>query len=767
MKKSSIVIPLILILFLLTAVPAIIAISLNSHTMQKNSETAISESVLAKLQANQQYCDQLLSQYVYEALDFILDREYVELNTVTSYEELNSEYEKVRLALQMNDRMKNFVERSTLIYSAFFFLDASDYLVSTDAGLVRQENYGDISWVQDAIAGKKSPTGIWIAHKMKEQDEEKEILSYIYRSSNLYTSSKVTIVINIDEAKLSDLIFMEDQAIEGKGYLVDGQGNVLVHSDKRYLHQNLSKELEEILSSPKVSGTITIHNQTYAFQKSELYDWIYVNVYSNHAIFGESNQIFKISLVMTVLVIMFGVVCAVYLAMRITKPVRSLVQEVKGMNVQGEENESNELVFLSNALEQLKKREKQMENNLEVQNESFRRRSIHDLMHGEELLPNSRKLLEEYFPYHHFLVCILNMDNSVKYHKDTSHEERKIFRNMIYEHIREQFADKYICDYVRYDVNSIGILINMERYDSDKTTESISQILQSIQKKFKTCTNWGMTVGVSLIHDRLDDVQKCSEEARQALGRRLTEGKGKILFAHRFDNSDIQMLDAYRNQKRIMNYLELGEIEKIQEELLDIVNAIKHLEGISEDNVLLVFHQLLGDILIYLNKHNYNASAVLHEKQGNLYVALSNLETVEEMAAYVEHVLNLIIIYQKEEQTEKIEDPSQKILRYIQQNFRQDIDFEKMSEEIGISYSYARRLIKNLIGKSLIEYLNLIRVEEAKRFLEKSNMSMNEIGEAVGYHNVQSLYRAFKKYEGISPSTWREQAAQRDVSENT
>ena len=64
----------------------------------------------------------------------------------------------------------------------------------------------------------------------------------------------------------------------------------------------------------------------------------------------------------------------------------------------------------------------------------------------------------------------------------------------------------------------------------------------------------------------------------------------------------------------------------------------------------------------------------------------------------------------------------------------------------------------------MIEYLNRVRLEEAKLLLETS-MTMKEITEAVGFHNIQSLQRVFKKYEGMAPNTYREISGNRQIDE--
>lgn len=78
-----------------------------------------------------------------------------------------------------------------------------------------------------------------------------------------------------------------------------------------------------------------------------------------------------------------------------------------------------------------------------------------------------------------------------------------------------------------------------------------------------------------------------------------------------------------------------------------------------------------------------------------------------------------------------------------------------MAKDIGISYSYMRKIVYELTGKSLIDYINLLRIEKAKRLLLETKLNMKQIAAEVGYYNVQSFNRFFRKYEGMPPSSYK------------
>ena len=67
-----------------------------------------------------------------------------------------------------------------------------------------------------------------------------------------------------------------------------------------------------------------------------------------------------------------------------------------------------------------------------------------------------------------------------------------------------------------------------------------------------------------------------------------------------------------------------------------------------------------------------------------------------------------------------------------------------------------RRVVKEGGDISMVDYVNRLRIREAKKLLLTTDLKIPDIAGMVGYHNVQSLNRFFKKYEGTTPNGVRD-----------
>lgn len=92
---------------------------------------------------------------------------------------------------------------------------------------------------------------------------------------------------------------------------------------------------------------------------------------------------------------------------------------------------------------------------------------------------------------------------------------------------------------------------------------------------------------------------------------------------------------------------------------------------------------------------------------------------------------------------------------YIAKHYSEDITLTEVAENIHLNPSYLSSLFKQVTGSSFKEYLNKVRVEEAKSLLEHTDYSILEIAVACGYSDQSYFTKVFKKTTGITPKQYR------------
>lgn len=95
------------------------------------------------------------------------------------------------------------------------------------------------------------------------------------------------------------------------------------------------------------------------------------------------------------------------------------------------------------------------------------------------------------------------------------------------------------------------------------------------------------------------------------------------------------------------------------------------------------------------------------------------------------------------------------VKQYLDQNHTEPVSIERLAEMLPISRSLLSKLFRKREQKSLQAYLNEKRLEAAKRYLQKPNVTIQEVAIGCGFTDELNLNRMFKKYIQMTPSDYR------------
>ncbi|MCH4889391.1 response regulator [Acidaminobacter sp. JC074] len=97
----------------------------------------------------------------------------------------------------------------------------------------------------------------------------------------------------------------------------------------------------------------------------------------------------------------------------------------------------------------------------------------------------------------------------------------------------------------------------------------------------------------------------------------------------------------------------------------------------------------------------------------------------------------------------------EKIEHYVMSHLQEKITLNDLSAYVHLNPSYLSRFFKQTKGVSLIEYINSLKINQAKYLLLNKDLSIEEIGREIGIEDPYYFNKVFKKAEGMSPSSYR------------
>lgn len=106
--------------------------------------------------------------------------------------------------------------------------------------------------------------------------------------------------------------------------------------------------------------------------------------------------------------------------------------------------------------------------------------------------------------------------------------------------------------------------------------------------------------------------------------------------------------------------------------------------------------------------------------------------------------------------------PHAQVLRraqaFIIAHYTESLSLEQVAEHVALSPTYFSRIFKQAMGCTFVEYLTRVRLEEARRLLRTTTLSLAEISYAVGYQSPNYFSEVFKTVEGITATAYRRSA---------
>lgn len=97
-----------------------------------------------------------------------------------------------------------------------------------------------------------------------------------------------------------------------------------------------------------------------------------------------------------------------------------------------------------------------------------------------------------------------------------------------------------------------------------------------------------------------------------------------------------------------------------------------------------------------------------------------------------------------------------KVIMYINDELESNLTVENIAKHFHISTSHLSRIFREHVGITLVEYLNIRRVEESQYYLRHTTKSITAISNQFHFCNQSYFTRIFKKYAGVTPKHFRD-----------
>ena len=265
---------------------------------------------------------------------------------------------------------------------------------------------------------------------------------------------------------------------------------------------------------------------------------------------------------------------------------------------------------------------------------------------------------------------------------------------------------------------------------------------------------FGISITVAVSDSGLERTEsgRAYRHARRLLPYRFIKGNGKILYYRDFSEDPVyySAADALHG---IAVYLEKGQSEKLSKALSDLFADLSERKCLGYSNVMQILNQLVSDLVQYTMRSHIRMTEFF-EDESQIYHQLWTKQTLSDVQDWLIPIYNSVMEYQSNQGSNM--RYANQAMEYAKQNFSEGITIDSIAQQLGISYSYLRRVFKAATGQNLVDYLNTLRLDQAKKLLLETDLTIREISAQCGYNHERSFSRAFLQSEKMTPGKFRE-----------
>lgn len=109
-------------------------------------------------------------------------------------------------------------------------------------------------------------------------------------------------------------------------------------------------------------------------------------------------------------------------------------------------------------------------------------------------------------------------------------------------------------------------------------------------------------------------------------------------------------------------------------------------------------------------------------------------------------------IAEKEEKAPAKSEAVKKAAMFINAHCAENISIEEIAGYVSVSKYYLCRIFKEVMGLTMVEYINFRRCRKAHRLLQKGNIPIGRVAEQCGFENMSYFSKIYKRHMNVLPS---------------
>ncbi|TNJ64099.1 helix-turn-helix domain-containing protein [Paenibacillus hemerocallicola] len=576
------------------------------------------------------------------------------------------------------------------------------------------------------------------------------------------------IAVNIKEEALHGLLNDSGHKGLGETFIVDGRGTIVSHVDKNRLGRDISE-------SPVVSGLLNGSGEghfraeadgqqsTVFYVTSAYTGWKIVNVVPeiqlNKPLINIRNVLIVVAALLFVAAALLAALVGYWTLTPFNRFAASMTSKLGGhpRYFEAAVKQGNEFAYFETVVQHILSDSEQLQKQIKETKPIMKWRLMTEIL--TQYPPHNRDI-QQYMDLvgvqlhpNHFIVMSAEFDNKTEI---GSSRDLHLYAYALCNAAEELINAESKGAAIEWSDGQCAIIISFGDEDASMHTVRAVAAADVLKKFAEQYFRRTITIGIGGEVHAMRDIHLSHKQSMEALKYKLVMGNNTIIPAD--DIQDYRAGEFHRlfaQTDNMIDSIKQSDEDKLRQQVWSWFEAMAS-TGVPPDIIKQLVVQLFMKAAGVAGEIDVSQEELIPAQ--SLQETLEQRESLEQIRDFTMHMLAGLIerIRLKRSSKEKNE-AIEKITRFIRDNYMHgDLSLNMLSDQFRMSVSHLSKMFKDYTGGNFIDYLMEIRIQKSKELLAGGTGKIRDIAEAVGYANVNSFTRIFKKMTGLTPSEYRE-----------
>ena len=637
----------------------------------------------------------------------------------SSYENINSHnismYGMVELVSELNSYMRfdDSIVKIVLYFKDFDYVITNGESSGRDiffSNFFQSESYSNEFW--DSLFSEEFSNKILPAQVFNDFGREQYVIPYVFKK---YYNSNYLLITFLDADKFLSSLNLNSSEIF---YVKDYNDNLILSSEPIDSQRDTNGDLEIVSDSSSC---------TLKFGLTIKHDLFIEEIRYNNRRF-------------TLLIISATMLCVI-ISLLLVKYFNNPIKQISTVINSQDYNCGTDIIEIANTVGLISQKKSEYQEDLNRKNsmlqDIFLQAELHNLLLTNPSVEN--EFNRKYFRFSKYILIYFKLHKKkFDFNLDTNSILIAV-KELIGNYVSGEFSDNFTFITDRNAVVSVVNITNKNIQVKDRLKKIVKKLILESDLVY-------FTVVYSEICSDISQINSVYQKLEKSLKYRILKNETQLISTGELSSLVKKYDFPYEIQEKIKNHIKNSLTSDAIQAANDLIDSNIEKQASSYSIQLLCI-----DIFI-ICKHCIDESCNTMPNDFNTtkyYDMLQDCSYAQHYKDVVNSIIEKSINYIDSHKSDNF--IVNYVKTYINDNFKSDISYDLIAENLHITRPYLTTYFKSKTGINPSDYLNRIRINKSIHLLSNTSLKVKEVSQNIGIYNVSTFIRMFKKHMGMTP----------------